>query len=148
MSTTTESHAVSTVSVSRLITFGVLAAIVACVVNLLLRGAAIILFDVPAGYGPFGVGPVTTTTLIGVVGATGVFGVLIHVSKRPIGTFLGIGAAVLVISFLPLLAPPTFLAGAPPSVLGTLGIMHVTTAVIAVGAMLWVGNNGDYAMYP
>lgn len=143
MSTTTDTRAVSTVSATRLASFGVLAAIVASAVNLLVRGAAIVLFNVPAGYGPFGVGPVTTTTVIGVVGATGVYGVLSRVSKRPIRAFVAIGAAVLVLSFVPLIAPPAFLAEASASVLGTLGLMHVTTAGVVVGVMLLAGLTGD-----
>lgn len=135
MSITTESHAIPPVTMTRLATFGVLAAIVASVVNVLVRGAAVLLFDVPGGVGPFGVGPVITTTVIGVVGATGVYGVLSRVSKRPVRAFIGTGTVVLVLSFVPLLAPPAFLAEAPATVLGTLGLMHVTTAGIVLGAM-------------
>lgn len=136
MSFTTETQATPSVAVIRLASFGVLAAIVASVVNVLVRGAAVLLFDVPGGVGPFGVGPVITTTVIGVVGATGVYGVLSRVSKRPVRAFVLIGTVVLVLSFVPLLAPPAFLAEAPATVLGTLGLMHVTTAGIVLGTMM------------
>lgn len=143
MATTAETQAVRTASMTRLATFGLLAAFVASVVNVLVRGAAIILFDVPAGFEPLAVGPVTTTTVIGVVGATAVYGGLSRVSNRPGRAFIGIGTVMLVLSFVPLLAPPAFLADAPASVIGTLGLMHVTTAGVAVGAMLRAGVDGD-----
>lgn len=136
MTTTNETERTERITVTRLAITGVLAAVVAGVVNVLVRVLATTLFDVPAGYQPLGWGPVVTTTVVGVVGATAVYGLLMRVAKRPNRTFLGVAAVVLVLSFGPLVAPPAFLADAPPSVLGTLAVMHVTTAVIVVGILV------------
>lgn len=136
MTATTETTSTAPVPATRLAIDGVLAVVVASVVNVLVRFVAVSPLAVPAEFGPLGWVPVLNTTAVGVLGATAVYGILTRVSERPDRAFLGIAAAVLALSFVPLLVPPAFLAGAPASVLGTLAVMHVTTAVVAVGLLL------------
>lgn len=131
------------VAVTRLATYGVVAAIVASVVNVLVRVVALTLFDVPAGFEPLGWGPIINTTVIGVVGATVVYGLLTRTSTRPTRTFTIVAAVVLVVSFVPLLVPPSFLAGAQWSVLATLAVMHVTTAAVVVGILPRATGSGE-----
>lgn len=135
MTTTVKTDGQPTVAPSRLATYGLLVAILASLVNALVRVAATTLFDVPAGVGPLGWAPVVVTTVVGVAGATVGFGLLARVSTRPKRDFAALASVVLLLSFVPLATPPTFLAAAPASVLVTLGAMHVTTAVIAVVAL-------------
>lgn len=142
MTTTTETVTVTPVALTRLASYAVLAAIVATAMNVFVRVVAIALFDVPAGFGPLGVAPIVNTTVVGVVGATGVYGLLVRVSRRPNRAFLGTAAVVLALSFVPLLVPPPFLAEAPASVLWTLAAMHVTTAGVVVGLLQRTGNTG------
>lgn len=120
---------------TRLATYGVLAVAVATVVNAIVRVVAVSLLGVSAEFEPLGWGPVVNTTVVAVVGATVVYGLLTYVSTTPIRTFRIIAAVVLVVSFVPLLVPPPFLAGAPWSVLVTLAAMHVTTAVVVIGIL-------------
>lgn len=142
MTPTTETDASATIAVSRLATYGLLTAIIASAVNVLVRLAATSLFDVPAGFGPLGWGPVINTTVVGVIGATVVYGLLSRFSSRPNRDFVGVALVVLLLSFVPLFVPPAFLAGAPVSVLGTLAVMHVTTAVAVVGLLPHAPNTG------
>lgn len=135
MTTTTESEPTAPVELPRLVTYGIIAVILASVVNAFIRVVATTLLGVPADFGPLGWGPVVNTTIVGVVGASGVYGLLTRLSKRPNRTFLGIAAVGLVLSFVPLLVPPAFLAAAPASVLWTLAVMHVTTATVVVGLL-------------
>lgn len=132
MTTTTETELMKSVAATRLAAYGVFAAIVAGVMNAIVRVGAIALFDVPPGFGPLGWGPILNTTVVGVAGATAVYGVLVRTSSQPTRRFTIIAALVLIISFVPLLAPPAFLAEAPGSVLLTLAVMHVTTAAAVV----------------
>lgn len=136
MTTTNETERTEHIGLTRLAISGLLAAVVAGVVNVLVRVLATTLFDVPDGYQVLGLGPVVTTTLVGVIVATAVYGIVARVSKRPNRTFLSVAVVVLLLSFGPLIAPPAFLADAPPSVIGTLAAMHVTTAVIVVGLLV------------
>lgn len=135
MTTTRETEPSKSVAVTRLAAYGTVAAIVASAVNVLVRTIALAAFDVPAGFGPLGWGPVVTTTVVGVAGATGVYSLLTRVSARPSRTFTIVAAVVLVASFAPLVAPPPFLVGAPRPVLVTLATMHVTTAAVVVGLL-------------
>lgn len=135
MTTTTETEAPTPVAVTRLATYGLFAIVIACVANALVRIVASTLFDVPAGFGPLEWAPVINTTVAGIVGATVVYGLLARVSNRPDRDFVGVALVVLLLSFVPLLVPPAFLAEAPASVFVTLATMHVTTAIVAVGLL-------------
>lgn len=142
MTTTTETESIAPVATTRLATYAILAVVVATVVNVFVRTAAVAVFGVPAGFGPLGIAPVVNTTVAGVLGATGVYGLLLRVSTRPNRAFLRTAIVVLALSFAPLLVPPPFLAEAPASVLGTLAVMHVTTAGVVVGLLPRTGNTG------
>lgn len=146
MSTTIETERTTPVGMTRLVTYGVLAAITASVVNAIIRFLAVSLFDVPTGFGPFAWGPVITTTVVGALGATVVYGLLVRFSQQHDRLFLIIAGIVLVLSFVPLFAPPSFLTEAPESVLWSLAVMHVTTAGIVIGMLLrtrTIGNHDD-----
>ncbi|WP_227355932.1 DUF6069 family protein [Haladaptatus salinisoli] len=142
MTTTIDSERTTSVTVTRLVTYGVLAAVTATVVNALVRLVAIMLLDVPRGFAPLGWGPVINTTVAGVLGATVVYGLLTRISKYPDRGFLRIALVVLLLSFIPLIVPPAFLAAAPWPVLGTLAVMHVTTTVTAVSFLLRAADTG------
>lgn len=135
MTTTTAPELAEWVPTTRLALYGAYATIAACVVNALVRLLALGVFGVPADFDPLAWGPILNTTVVSVVGATAVYGLLARVSTRPTRTFTIVAAVVLALSFVPLVAPPSFLAGAPWSVLATLGVMHVTTAAVAVGLL-------------
>lgn len=132
MTTTTETELKTPASPRQLVTYGVLSAIAACIVNAFVRIVAVSLFGVPTGFEPLGWGPIVNTTAVAVVGATAAYGILTRVSQHPDRVFLKAAFVVLVLSFVPLVAPPAFLAEAPVSVLLTLAVMHVTTAAVAV----------------
>ncbi|MCH7659797.1 MAG: hypothetical protein IH933_04200 [Euryarchaeota archaeon] len=124
------------VGATRLAQYGLYAATVAIAVNALVLVIALGVFTVPAEYEPLGWMPVIASSAVGVVGATVVYGLITRISKRPKRTFVVVAALVLLVSFVPLVSPPAELVGAPQSVLVTLGLMHVTTAAVAVGVLL------------
>lgn len=142
MTTTIEMERTAPVAVTRLATHGLVAVIVASVVNVFIRFAAVDMFNVPTGFGPLGWGPVINTTVVAAIGATVVYGLLTRVSQRPDRAFLKVTIVVLVLSFVPLLVPPAFLAEAPMSVMGTLAVLHVSTAGIVVGLLLRTRRSG------
>lgn len=140
MSTTIETETSGSVAATRLAAYAALAAVVAVAVNVLVRVVATTTLDVPTGFGPLAWGPVVNTTVVGVLGATVVYGLLTRVSNRPNRDFARVALVVLVLSFVPLLAPPAFLVDAPASVPVTLAVMHVTTAAVAVGLLPRASN--------
>lgn len=139
---TVEPNVSTSIGTSRLARYGLLAVILASVVNALVLLTALGAFDVPAEYDPLGWGPVLVSSIVGALGATIVYGLLARVSNRPNRAFTIIAAVVLIVSFVPLVSPPAELAGAPISVLVTLGGMHVTTAAVAVGVLLYASESG------
>lgn len=140
MATTVDTESPTHVGVNRLVKYGLLAVIVASVVNALARMAAFAAFDIPAEFAlfPLGWGPVIASSAIGAIGATVVYGLLSRFVKRPNRTFTIIAAATLLLSLAgPLsmyLAPPG-VPGFPSSVLVTLAVMHVIAAAAIVSVL-------------
>lgn len=133
--TVTETDSTATVTTTRLALYGALTAITAIGVNALVRLLALGVFDVPSGYDPLGWAPILNTTIAAVIGATVLYGLLTRVSNRPNRTFAVVAAVVFLLSFVPLLVPPAFLADAPASVFVTLGVLHVTTAAVVLALL-------------
>ncbi|MFC6765873.1 DUF6069 family protein [Natrinema soli] len=80
-------------------------------------------------------GPVSLFTTLGVVGATVTYGVLTRVAANPDRLFAAVAAIVLLLSLVP---DFTVIPGEPGGSLvagAILGGMHVTTAVVCVGAL-------------
>lgn len=111
------------------------AVLLAVVVN----GLVVIAADavgVAPGLEPLAIGPVTLFTALGVVGATVVYAVVERVAARPRRTFVGLAAVVLALSIVPDVVYVPTMANATVAGAATLALLHVTTAVIAVGILL------------
>lgn len=132
MASTVETETPTSVGMNRLARYGLFAVIAASVTNATVGVIALAVFDVPAGFGGLGWGSIIASSAIGAVLATGVYGLIARYSTRPNRTFTIIAAVVLVLSYIPFLQPPPKLAGAAQSVFVTLGVMHVTAAVVIV----------------
>lgn len=142
---TVEPETSTGVGMTRLAGYGLLAVIVACVANAVIRVAALAVLDVPATFLPLrgftiaelslGWGPVVLFSTIGVSGATIVYGVITRYSHRPNRTFTIVAALVLLLSFGAFLAPLPVLDGAPSAAFATLAVMHVTATAVCVGIL-------------
>lgn len=139
-STTTMNEAESTSSVGtfQLAKFGLIALLVASIVNVLVLviGLAIVEFPsefVGGPFGPLAVGPVVMNSAVAAIGATLVYGVVVRYSARPNRTFTIIAGVFLVLSFAMFLAPD--LSGAPSRVFAILAVMHVAAAVTIVSVL-------------
>ncbi len=126
------------VSVTRLVTYGLIAVILTSLVNGLVRTIALTVFDVPNVFALWWE-PVLVASAVGAIGATIVYGLLTRVSNRPNRIFTIAAVTVLALSFAgpigALLAPPPELADAPWTVFATLIAMHVTAATTIVGVL-------------
>ncbi|WP_306060680.1 DUF6069 family protein [Natronococcus wangiae] len=141
--TTTKSETNGTVGAFRLIKYGLLTAIAASIVNVLVLFTGLTMVEFPSEFvgGPFGplaVGPVIGNSAVAAIGATFVYGVIARYSARPNRTFVIVAGAVLVLSFAMFLAPDV--SGAPPRVFAVLVVMHATAAVTIVGVLTRVTN--------
>jgi hypothetical protein len=123
------------VGATRLAQYGLLAVILAIIVNALVLVTALGVFGVPTEYEPLGWMPVVVSSAIGMIGATLVYGLVTRISERPNRSFVIVASVVLLVSFAPLVSLPAELVGAPQSVLVTLGLMHVTAAAVAVSVL-------------
>lgn len=122
------------VATRRLWWVGLLAAVIAVSVNALIVTIARGLFDVPPEFMPF---TVPQFTFLTVAGATIVFALVGRFARQPLRAYYWGAAIALVLSWLPdfglLVARP--FPGATPQALGTLMLMHLTTAAICVGLL-------------
>lgn len=138
MARTNAAESPTIVGANRLVTYGLLAVLLASVANGLVRTIALTVVDVPLVF-PLWWEPVLAASAIGAAGATVVYGVITRVSKRPNRTFTVVAAFVFLVSFVgpvnALLSPPPELADAPWTVFATLAVMHVTAAVAIVGVL-------------
>jgi hypothetical protein len=100
------------------------AAVAAVVVNVLVSLLAKALFDVPDDFEHIEVRAVIVSTLVGVVAAT-----LVYALLRNDRTFVIVAAVALVVS---LAAPLSVSDEGDAAAVGTLMLMHVTTAAIVV----------------
>lgn len=104
-----------------------IALVAAVVVNVLVRAIAIAAFDIPDSFEHIALRAVIVSTIIGVLAAAAVYAVI-----RRDRTFVIVAAVALVVS---LAAPLSVSDEGDAAAVGTLMLMHVTTAAIAVGAL-------------
>lgn len=124
----------STVSRSDLARRGGIAVVLAVAVN-----AALVLLADAAGIAPtlepLSTGPVVVFTVLGVVGATLVYGLLARYRAAPDREFAIVAAVVLLLSLIPDVTYAPTLPGATTAGVVVLSVMHVTAAVVAVAAL-------------
>jgi hypothetical protein len=113
-----------------------LAAVAAVVANVLLRAVAIALFDIPDAFEHLALRAVIVSTLVGVIAAALVFAVISRFARDPVRTFTIVAVVALVLSLVAPLSvglqdPPEY-PGTDAASVGTLMLMHVTTAAIVV----------------
>lgn len=118
-----------------------MAAIAAVVANLLLRAAAVAVFDIPQPeFEPLQARAVVLSTLGGVAAAGVVYAVILRLAGDPARVFLIVAAGALVLSlWAPLslgLADPPENPGTDAESVGTLIAMHVLAAAISVPVLL------------
>jgi hypothetical protein len=118
-----------------------MAAIAAVVANLLLRAAAVAVFDIPQPeFEPLQARAVVLSTLGGVAAAGIVYAVILRLAGDPARVFLIVAAVALVLSlWAPLslgLADPPENPGTDAESVGTLIAMHVLAAAISVPVLL------------
>ena len=124
------------VAFKRLLWATPLAAVAAAVGNAVVYFVASALGAMPQdfvvqGSGPITLAPVVLSSLIGAAGAAVIFAVVVLLSRRPIWTFRIVAVVALVLSFV----TPLTIPGAPLSLILTLELMHVVTAVIITGVL-------------
>jgi hypothetical protein len=102
-----------------------LVAVVAVVVNVLVSLAATALFDIPDDFEHIELRAVIVSTLVGVLAAA-----VVRAFIRSDRTFVIVAAVALVVS---LAAPQSVSDEGDAAAVGTLMLMHVTTAAIVVG---------------
>ena len=133
------------VSVSRITAYGLLAVVLAGLVNGVVRVLALTVFDVPNVFALWWE-PVLIASAVGAIGATIVYVLLTRVSGRPNRAFTIVAVLVLVLSFAgplsALLSPPPELADAPWTVFATLVAMHVAAAVTIISVLTRSTNPG------
>jgi hypothetical protein len=116
-----------------------LAAASAVVANVLVRGAAIALFDIPAAFEHLALRAVIVSTLAGVLAAGLVYAVIARRAANPDRTFTIVAAVALVLSLAAPLSvglqdPPEY-PGTDAASVGTLMVMHVVAAAIVVAVL-------------
>ncbi|WP_247730554.1 DUF6069 family protein [Halovivax limisalsi] len=115
-----------------LVVRGIVATVVALVANGVILGA-VLATELVAPIDPLSIGPVALFTILGVAGATLVFGVLTRRSDRPNRTFLLLAAAVLVLSF----GPDLWLwQSDPAATMGAVAVLMVMHAVVAASSVV------------
>jgi hypothetical protein len=127
----TGSHSLETGSLVRR---GALAAVVAAIAKAVVAVAATTAGVAP-GFRPLELPPILLLTVLGVIGATAVYWMLLRRASNPDRTFVRVAAVVLVVSFVPDLG----LLSADPAatVLGVLVLMamHVVAAAVSVAVL-------------
>ena len=121
---------------------GLIASAIAAASNALIYGLGRIADSIPQSVEVdtlSGTGPVTAMTVIfssvlAVIVATLFYAVLRRRARRPERTFLIAGTVLLVVS----LAMPFSIPDVPMKMAVTLALMHITTAVIALGGLVWL----------
>ena len=124
------------ISARRLLWVGPLAVLVAVVVNLMIRTVAVASFGL-SGFLPLAVGPTVMFTVVGVLGAVIVFGLMLRFVRDPVRLFMRVAFVVLLLSLIPDLL--LLYAGSMPgtTVAGVLTLMaeHVATWAVSVGVL-------------
>ena len=117
------------------------AAVAAVLANLALRAVAVAVFDIPQPeFEPLQVRAVAVSTASGVIAAGVVFALVARLARDPVRVFAIVAAVALVLSlWAPIslgLADPPEDPGTDAGSVGTLIVMHVVAAAIAVTALI------------
>jgi Family of unknown function (DUF6069) len=118
-----------------------LATVAATLANLVLRAIAVAVLDIPQPeFEPLQVRAVIVSTVGGVIAAGIVFAIVVRLARDPARAFVIIAAVALVLSlYAPLslgLADPPEDPGTDAGSVGTLMLMHVVAAAIAVPVLI------------
>jgi len=121
---------------------GLVAATLASTANALIYGVGRIVGTIPqsvevdalTGNGPVTATTVISTSVLAVLVATLFYAVLLRIARRPERTFLISGSLLLIVS----LAMPFSIPDVPVKMAVTLALMHVTTAIVALGGLVWM----------
>lgn len=142
--TTLQRQNTQEVQIGRLWWTGLLAAVVATIGNIIVQMVTEALFTIPASFPPFDIPRIALFSVIGVVGATIVFGLLGRFTERPIRWFWIVSVVVLLLSFIPNIAMLTTGALPGTTVPGvvSLMVMHVVAAAAALGVLIGVAGKG------
>ena len=113
-----------------------LAAVAAVVVNIVVRALAIALFDIPDAFEHLALRAVIVSTLAGVIAAALVFAIIERLARDPVRTFTIVAVVALVVSLAAPLSvglqdPPEY-PGTDAASVGTLMLLHLTTAAIVI----------------
>jgi hypothetical protein len=119
-----------------LVSAGLLAALVAAALNVVVYLVAVATGTMPQDVGVNGQGPITlpmvaTMSMLGAVCATVVYALVGRFARRPVRVFRVVAALALVLSF----GGPLSIAGAPAAMIATLLLMHVVAATVIVGLL-------------
>jgi len=127
----------SGVSLGRLAGVGALAVVLAVAVNVAIRTVAVSLFGIGEDFLPLGVGPTVFFTVVGIVGAVVVFGLMLRFVGRPVRLFQRVALAVLLVSLVPdvLMLFSGSVPGATVAGVLTLMVEHVASWAVAVGVL-------------
>jgi hypothetical protein len=117
------------------------AAVAAVVANVILRALAVALLDIPQPeFEPLQLRAVVVSTVGGVVAAGVVFAIVARFARDPVRVFVIVAAVALVLSlWAPIslgIADPPENPGTDAGSVGTLIVMHVVAAAVAVGALV------------
>ncbi len=125
------------VSLGWLARSGAVAVAVAVVVNVVIRTVAVSVLGIGEGFLPLGVGPTVFFTVVGMVGAVVVFGLILRFAKRPVRLFRRVALVVLLVSLVPdvLMLFSGSMPGATVASVGTLMVEHVASWAVAVGIL-------------
>ena len=125
------------VSLGRLARVGALAVAVAILVNVVIRTVAVSVLGIGAGFQPLEVGPTVFFTVVGMVGAVVVFGLILRFVRRPVWLFRRVALAVLVVSLVPdvLMLFSGSMPGTTVAGVLTLMVEHVASWAVAVGVL-------------
>lgn len=118
---------------------GLIAAIISSVGNGIVYGIGraadtipqSVMVDTPTGEDPITFAPVIMFSILPVIIATLLYAVLLRSTQRPARMFWIIGTVVLVASFI----SPLTIPDAPAKMIVTLNLMHVVTALAAMGTI-------------
>lgn len=119
-----------------LVPAGLLAALMAAVVNAVVYLVAAAAGAMPQevvvnGQGPMTLSMVAATSVFGAVAGAIVYALIGWFFRRPVRVFRVVAASVLVLSFV----GPFTISGAPAAMVATLLLMHVVAAAVVVGLL-------------
>ena len=110
--------------------------VISVLLNLIILVIARNSTNTPLTFGPFMHGPVILFTILGVIGASGVYLVIKKYTKHYTRVFKIVSYGALFLSCIPDLQLPSSLdadnIGATPTVVGILILMHITTALVVI----------------